>query len=256
MDGKTQSIGRDRAIVLDVVRMAQSVPSFPVEREFELQELADVRANSSTRISWVALFTKAYGLASRQTPELRRLYVGFPWPRFHQSPYSVVSIAVNRQQGETERLFFGRIYWPEDKSLLDIQSELDCFKQEDVNRVFRQQVLSSRMPSMLRRVGWWCRQNFSLEKRARRTGTGGLSTLAGAGVLNRLHPCMLTSSLSYGPIEETGRMWVTLQCDHRLIDGAAAARAINVMHDLLHGVVCDELRALAVQKTQIVRDVA
>lgn len=256
MDGKTQSISTDRAIVLDVVRIAQSVPSFPVERMFEVQELADVREDSQTRISWVALFTKAYGLASRQVPELRRLYVGFPWPRFHQSPYSVVSIAVNRQQAETDRLFFGRIYWPEDKSLFEIQAELDRFKQGDVNQVFRQQVLSSRVPSPLRRIGWWCRQNFSLKKRARRTGTGGLSTLASAGVLNRLHPCMLTSSLSYGPMDDTGRMWVTLQCDHRLIDGIAAARAINAMHDILCGVVCDELRALAREKDLMARDVA
>ena len=55
---------------------------------------------------------------------------------------------------------------------------------------------------------------------------------------------MLTSSLSYGPIDEQGRMWVTLQCDHRLIDGYVAAEALNCIDEKLQTVVLHQLKSL------------
>ena len=39
MDGKTQRIGADRSLVLDLLRWSSSVPSFPVERRFDLREV-------------------------------------------------------------------------------------------------------------------------------------------------------------------------------------------------------------------------
>ena len=83
-----------------------------------------------------------------------------------------------------------------------------------------------------------------VKQRARRVGTGSISVLAGLGVYNRLHPNILTSSLSYGPLQEDGRMWVTLQCDHRVMDGALAASALNRMHEVLTDRVLQELQQL------------
>ena len=62
---------------------------------------------------------------------------------------------------------------------------------------------------------------------------------------NRLHPCLLTTSLSFGPIEEDGRCLVALQCDHRVLDGMVAARALQSIGQLLTGQVLEELRELA-----------
>jgi len=80
--------------------------------------------------------------------------------------------------------------------------------------------------------------------RARRVGTASISALAGQGVTNRLHPNILTSSLSFGPIEPDGRCLLTLQCDHRILDGSAAARALNAIGQNLVTHVLVELQSL------------
>ena len=242
-DGRTFRIERSRQVVYDIVRLARHVPAFPVERWFELAELSEARKNCSRRISWLTLFVRAYGLAGRDFPQLRQAYSSFPFGRLYQSPHSVISVAVTREIDGVERLFFGRLRSPEEKSLAAIQRELDELVGGDPRRAYRQQFQGERFPGVLRRVLWWWRMNVSMSKRAKRVGTASISVLASLGVQNRLHPCMLTSSLSYGPLDETGRCWVTLQCDHRVIDGVPAARALNHMHELLRGEILTELCA-------------
>jgi hypothetical protein len=243
-DGRTFFIERERQVVLDVVRLARKVPTFPVERWFELAELSAARSRCSRRISWLTLFVRAYGLAGRDVPQLRQAYSSFPIPRLYQSPNSVISVAVTRQADGVERLFFGRLRSPEQKSLLEIQQELDELVAGDPRRAFKLQYQGELLPGPLRSFLWWWRMNVSMSKRAKRVGTGSISVLAGLGVHNRLHPCILTSSLSYGPLDESGRSWVTLQCDHRVIDGVPAAHALNLMHGLLCGQILTELRAV------------
>ena len=244
-DAKIQRIGKDRRLVLDVVHLARQVPAFPVERWFELQELAEARQSAPQRISWITLFARAYGLAGRDVAELRQCYLRWPIPCVYQSPYSVISVAVNRQTERGERLFFGRLRLPEERSLVEIQQELNECVEGDVRQVFKQQFHSLWLPTFLRRFGWWWRLQVAVRQRARRVGTGSMSVLASFGVHNRLHPCILTSSLSYGPQEPDGRMWVTLQCDHRVLDGAVAARALNAIHAYMRTDVLHELQSLS-----------
>jgi pyruvate/2-oxoglutarate dehydrogenase complex dihydrolipoamide acyltransferase (E2) component len=75
-------------------------------------------------------------------------------------------------------------------------------------------------------------------------GTGSISVLAAQGVYNRLHPCILTSTVAYGPMQADGRMWVTLQCDHRVVDGVAAAEALNLFETVLKNDLLAELELL------------
>ncbi|MFN3193693.1 MAG: hypothetical protein ACE361_24480 [Aureliella sp.] len=243
-NGKIRVLGRHRAVVLDVLDASKTVPSFPVERWFDVADLAESRSRCPVRISWVTLFAKAYALAALDHPELRRFVLTFPILRWYQSRYSVISVAVSRDSATGEQLYFGRLRWPEDRKLPEIQKELDEYAENPVEQMFRQQLTSSLVPKLFRRMGWWWRTNIRPSQRARRLGTASLSVLAGQGCYNRLHPSPLTSSLSYGPIEDTGRMWVTLQCDHRIIDGAVAAKAINRIEFYLNGEVLSELKSL------------
>jgi hypothetical protein len=244
MDGRIQRIGASRSIVLDVIHCASKVPSFPVERRFCLREVAQLRDDVRPRISWSALFTRAYGLASREHPVLRQIYVSWPWPRIYQSPECVISIAVNRNLPAGERLFFGRLRDPDRRCLDEIQAELNRFQTGDPARVFHSQWRGAKLPTGIRRLAWWWRMEVDYRQRARRVGTASMSVLAGHGVTNRLHPCMMTSSLSFGPLEADGRCLVTLQCDHRVIDGAAAARALNSIGQFMATQVKDELTSL------------
>lgn len=244
MDGRTFRLASSRALAVDIAVIAQKVPTFPVERWFDLGALAAARSAASPRISWVTLFVKAYGLASRRLPQLRTHYLNYPLPRFYQNASSVITVSINREHEGSDRLFWGRFHQPENATLLDLQRQLEDYCHGDVQQIFKRQLLASRMPTWLRRAGWWWRLNLQPHKRARRLGTASISVLAGQGAYNRLHPCILTSSLSYGPMQSDGRMWVTLQCDHRTLDGLVAAEALNALENALNGEVLAELELL------------
>ena len=244
MDGRTYRLTSARSLVLDVAHIAQKVPTFPVERWFDLGAVAEARSQAHPRISWVTLFIKAYGLASRQLPQLRTHYLKYPTPRFYQSPGSVIALSINRFYEGQDRLFWGRFPQPENLRLVDLQHQLDEYCQGDVAEVFKRQMVAARLPALLRRAGWWWRLNFQPRQRARRLGTGSISVLAGQGVYNRLHPCILTSTIAYGPLQSDGRMWVTLQCDHRVIDGVAAAEGLNLLEAVLKNDLLAELQLL------------
>lgn len=244
MDGRTFRLPPARALAVDVATLAEKVPTFPVERWFDLTALSEARSNASTRISWVTLFVKTYGLASREIPQLRTHYAKYPLPRFYENPHSVVTVSINRMHDGCDRLFWGRFHQPEEMKLAELQRQLDQYCHGDVSKIFKRQLLAARMPTWLRRAGWWWRLNWQPRQRPRRLGTASMSVLAGKGVYNRLHPCILTSTLSYGPITPDGRMWVTLQCDHRTLDGMAAADALNQLEVALNGEVLRELRSL------------
>lgn len=244
MDGTMRRIGSDRSIVLDVLHCASKVPSFPVERKIDVSLIEAARQDTRLRISWTAIFCRAYGLASREHSQLRLMYLSWPWPRMYQSPRCVIAIAVNRRLPEGERLFFGRVSNPDTRSLIEIQQDLNRFQSEPPPQVFKSQWVGAKMPRVVRRLVWWWRTDVDYKNRARRVGTGSISTLAGQGVTNRLHPCMMTSSLSFGPIESDGCSLVTLQCDHRIMDGAAAARALNGICQSLSTQVRQELQEI------------
>lgn len=252
MDGRIFRVNQSRSLVLDIARLARYVPSFPVERWFDLAEVAEARSHTSSRISWVTLFLKAYGIASQSLPLLRTHYSRFPFPYFYQTPTCTISLSINRQHAGGDHLFWGRFLTPENQSLVELQNQLDRYCNEPVEQIFKRQLLSSRFPALLRRLAWWWRLDLQPRQRGRRLGTGSISVLAGQGVYNRQHPSILTSSLSYGPMESDGRVWVTLQCDHRVMDGVAAAAAINQINLAITTDVLSELRTLETDNRNVV----
>lgn len=242
--GHARPISAARALVLDVLHFARGLPIVPCDRRFELAELADLRANVRPRVSWPALFLRAYGQVSAELPALRTSYLRWPWPRFYEHAATVGMISVQRRHDDEDRLCWGRFVQPETQSLVEIQTALDAYQQGPVEETFRSQVHLSRLPGPLRRLIWWTNLNLLLGKRAKRLGTFGMSVLAGQGAFNRLHPSFLTTSLSYGPLDERGRMLVTLLFDHRVFDGALAAEALARLEQKLRGTIASELRAL------------
>ena len=235
----------NRALVLDSVYFARNIPLFPVERSFDLGRLADLRAQLPTRISWTVLFLRAQALVALEKPDLRSAILPLPWLHLYEHHESVATVAIARQfQGE-DRLCWGRFMAPERQTLLQLQKQLDAYQNEPVDEIFRRQVRLSKFPTVLRRMGWRLSLYTSGAKRAKRLGTFSLSSVAGQGAINRFHPTFLTTSLSYGPLDERGRMLVTLICDHRVLDGAPAARALAMLEAALNGAIADELARVA-----------
>ncbi len=248
-DHGSRPLSINRRLVNDLLYFSRGIPLFPMEREFDLAALSQLRERAEVRIAWPVLFIKAYGLLAAARPELRQAYHAWPWPHLYQHPHSVAMMAVSRSTPLGERLCWARFMAPERQSLVALQADLDRYKSEPVEVVFRRQFRLSRFPTPLRRLAWWLSLNTWSSRRGKRLGTFGLSTVAGSGAINRFHPSCLTTSLSYGPLSAAGKSLVTVVCDHRVVDGAPMARALGALEAILTGPVADELAGLAQRAT-------
>jgi hypothetical protein len=110
--------------------------------------------------------------------------------------------------------------------------------------MFKRQLELEMVPGPLRRTILRWNMNSRSAKRANRIGTFSLSTLAGLGASNRFHPTLCTTSLSYSPLESDGRCVATIIADHRVLDGAAVARALQWLEQALQTDIVAELTAL------------
>ncbi len=85
---------------------------------------------------------------------------------------------------------------------------------------------------------------MSGRKRAHFLGTYGVSTYSGLGAAS-LHPLSpLTTALNYGVIDEAGGVDVRIIYDHRVLDGATVARALQDLDRVLQCEILAELRYL------------
>lgn len=243
MKGTNRRFPRERILVLDVIRASRSVPSFPVERRIDLGSIEKALLKSPTRFSWATLFAKAWGLVSVEIPQLREAYLRWPNRRLYRHPNSVVTITVHRDDSplETGELIWCRIQGPENLSLLDIQGELDRFRQGPIDRVFQDGKRLSRLPTMVRNRIWDLLMNTWGRKKAKKLGTFSISSLADQNALNRFHPLIVTTSISYSRIDPSGNCLFTLLCDHRVLDGVLAARALNRLEKIMQFQIREEL---------------
>jgi hypothetical protein len=146
--------------------------------------------------------------------------------------------------GADERLCFARLPQPDTLPLIDIQAFVTASSTRPVEEVFARQLQLEGMPGPIRRAILRWNLNSTSPKRPSRIGTFSLSTLAGQQAFNRFHPTLCTTSLAYGPLQPDGRCLVTLIADHRVLDGAAVARALERLEATLTGIVAAELTAL------------
>jgi hypothetical protein len=246
MRGRTLAFPRNRRLVLDICQAARSVPTFPVERILQLYPVHQARQNSPVRISWVALFLRAYGLVSQVIPELRQVFVTYPWNRLYEHPHAVASISIHREDPEGgKRLIWARINQLEEKGLQEIQGILDQAVTGPLHEVFRDGVRMERIPTPLRRLSWWLAMRWHGRQKAKKIGTCSISTLAGENTLNRFHPLIVTTSLAYARCDASGACLVTLLADHRVLDGMLAAQILHRIEHTLNHQITDELRQLS-----------
>jgi hypothetical protein len=102
----------------------------------------------------------------------------------------------------------------------------------------------ARAPAPIRWLLMWLGLNIA-RQRANYFGTFQLSVYSGLGAesLNPLTP--LTTLLNYGPISEDGLVNVRIHYDHRVMDGANVARALERFEKILNSDVADEVALLA-----------
>jgi hypothetical protein len=241
--GRNIPLSLARRLMGDLAYFAQKVPGALVIRRMELAAVAAARRAAAPRPGWCAVFTKAYAIVASRRPELRRAYLGFPWPHLYEHPVSVASVAIEQPAGDENMVCFISVPAPEGRSLPEIDAFLRrCREAPDTGTGAARWMLNrSRLARPLRRLLWWLGLNTSGPTRARSLGTFAVSAVAalGAASMHVLSP--LATALSYGVLAPDRPLEVGLTYDQRVLDAGTAARALGELEDVLRHEVVREL---------------
>ena len=242
MRGRTLKLSAGRRLVCDLMRFSIKVPRVTVQRQMNLGPLQRARLTQQSKPSWTVLFLKGYGLLSREIPELRRAYIKFPRPQLYEYPESVASVAHEREYDGERIVLLSSIKSPERRPVAELAEMIQSARSLPIMEIkeFRRALKFARAPAPLRWLLMWLGLNIG-RQRARRFGTFQLSVYSGLGAesLNPLTP--LTTIFNYGPISEDGAVTVRIHYDHRVMDGANVARALELFEKILNGLVADEV---------------
>jgi hypothetical protein len=232
-------------MVIDFLHFASSVPTVPVQKHISLCELAAARAACHARPRWTAIFVKAFALVAEQVPELRRAYVKFPWPHLYEYPTSKALILIERDYCGEPALCPISVKDPARQPLSAIVELLERGSSAPLESLkeFQRWKRITRMPRPLRRLLWWMGLNIG-RQRGNFFGTFGVSVYSALNA-ESLHPLSTyTATLNYGVINENGDVPVRIIYDHRVMDGATVARALQHMEKILNSVVLEEVQSL------------
>ena len=239
-----------RRLVVDLMAFCQQVPKATIDRRIDLSALIAARKQGSPRISWCAIFLKAWGAVSDRIPELRQTYMSLPWPHFYQHYRNVATFPMERMVNGENVVFFMNLRSPENRSLAEVDAFIrDCEQQPvDDLRPYRRALLLGRLPWAIRRLVWWVTLKGMGRQRSHNFGTYSVATVAarGAGAVHT--PLLLTSTLHYGLFDEQGRVDMRLTFDHRVLDGSTAARAIVELENVLLNEILPELEGLRMRQ--------
>jgi hypothetical protein len=166
-----------------------------------------------------------------------------PWPQLYEYPISIASLAQEREHAGERVVLLDRIKEPESLSIAQLVRKIQASRSRPVMEVaeFRRSLKMARAPAFVRRFLMWLGLNIG-RQRGNYFGTFQLSVYSGLGAesLNPLTP--LTTFLNYGWIGDDGSVDVRILYDHRVMDGANVARALQRLETILNTAVADELK--------------
>jgi hypothetical protein len=244
--GQWLALSLGRRVICDLTAAARHLPLVVIARRMPLAALAEARERAQPRIGWCALFVKAFAAVAVRHAELRRAYFSYPWPHLYEHPHSAAMVAVERPFGDAPAVFFARIDAPERQPLHEIEARIRRYKDGPIESIgaYRRTLRVAALPRALRRLLWAAVYHSTGRLRTRYFGTFGVSSIAAQGGRLELLHSPLTATVSYGPLEADGTMDVRLTIDHRVLDGAETARALEEMERVLRCEILSELRYL------------
>lgn len=245
MRGKAIKLSPAKRLVLDVLRFSRGIPTVPVQKRMNIAPLVAARIASGSSPRWTAIFVKAYALLAREFPELRRVYVKLPLPHLYEYKQSVASIVVEREYKGELAIFTQIILNPAARPIENLMETLERGTTQPVDEIpeIGRALRVAAMPWPVRRLTWWLGLNLA-RYRYLFFGTFGFSVYSALKV-ESLHPLMpVTTLLNYGVIDEDGGVNVRIIYDHRVMNGATLARALNRLEAILNTAVADEVGAM------------
>jgi len=193
-----------------------------------------------------AILLKAIGVAQRNHPLSRTALL--PGGRTALLHKIIAGFTVERFVDEHPAVFFGAIDEPDAKPVTEIASELRSYSNDDIATVPQLDIQHrfNHMPWLFRRFMIWLGLCFPPVRLRYMGATFGLSSLGKFGCKVVVPPCVSTSTFGIGAVEQrpvavNGRveirpiMSLVLNFDHRVIDGAPAARFMQEVVRLIQG---------------------
>lgn len=256
-------LARARWNVLDMINVIGrgSVPTY-MFYEIDMtwaETLRQELKEKGVRVTATAILLKAIGIAQRLHPASRTAIL--PWGRTVTFNDIVAGFTVERYVGPQPAVFFGSIDAPDTKPLVQVAEELRAYGEDDISTVPQLDIENrfNNMPWLFRRFILWLGMRFPKVRLRYLGATFGVSSLGKFGCTTLIPPCVSTSTFGVGAIEQRavvreGRievrpmMTLILNFDHRLIDGAPAARFMQDVQKLVEGdlqsYIEEELRLL------------
>ena len=243
--GRYVPLSGPRRFINDLVHFASRIPTVPVSKTIDVSALIEPRRKHRAKPSWACLFMKAYAMVGAEHAPLRRAHLDFPWPRLYEHPWMNCALAIERTYEGEEGVFVGLFRAADQQSLDELQHWTMWYKNEEIHKIgfYRQALRFSKVPRPIRRFFWWSTLNISGYKRCKRFGTFGLTSYGSLGA-ESLHPISpLTTTLTYGPIDQSGKVVIKLIYDHRVLDGSYVAHRLKDIEATLNGPILKELLA-------------
>lgn len=245
MRGRAVPISWSRRLMVDAMNIAMDTPSVAIQRVMALRPVVTARNAGAVRLPWSAIMTKAYAITAQDFPELRRVYLKYPYPHFYEYPSSVAAVLIERAEpGENHTLHI-LIKKPADLSITEIAKRIQHAREAPIEEVkdFARAKRFARLPLPLRRLLWRLAFLFG-RPRARFFGTFGLSAIASPGTEGLVARTTWTTFVAYGygSLNDDGALKMLMTWDHRVFDAATAGRALTRFEEILNGPIADELR--------------
>ncbi len=202
--------------------------------------------DAGVKTTVTAILLKAIAIAQRTHPASRTAI--YPWGKMVTFNDIVAGFTVERNVGTQPAVFFGAIDAPDTKSVEEIAQELQAYGAADFKEVkpLDVQARFNNMPWLVRRFILWMGITYPAFRLRHMGATFGLSSLGKFGIKSLIPPCVSTSTFGIGSVEDRAvvrdgkieirpMMTISLNFDHRAIDGAPAARFLADIIKLMEG---------------------
>jgi hypothetical protein len=235
-----------RRMMTDYMWAASGVARVDVIRSVAFADLITVRSGLLRPPSWTAIFAKGFALVASEIPELRRVYMTWPWPHLYEYAESTVCILQEREILGDVGVLPLRFRKPEGIPLAELSEMIRGAAGAPIedSRFCRALIGLTRLPLLIRRSFWGLCLNVPRLRRYT-LGTYGISSAARwqaeLGTSRTPHPCLMSS----GPADSQGNVDVRLSFDHRIFDGALAGRILSRLDQVLNASILKELQELA-----------
>lgn len=230
-----------RRVVLDLLHM-YGEPAVTARLFYDIdmrwaQNLIDNCSRKNLRVTPTAVLIKAIALAQKEHPISRSILL--PGERILTFENITGGFTVEKFVDEEPIVLFGEIEKPHERPVTEISQDLKDYHEADINSIpyLKQQYDFAFLPSFVRRTIMWLGSVFPSFRLKYVRSTFGLTSLGSLGTTVVSAPPVCTSVFGIGTIENRvvvdgneqeqlvkPMMTVSLNFDHRVMDGAQAAR--------------------------------